>query len=441
MLDVRDWRPELGGLGKLHIRHGKGIRGRGPKFRLVPAINGADELIDWWLAEVRHQFGEDWSDPDAPMLPSERHDAVLPRGQPRAGPVLAREGNRGHLPGVLVAMMTNRGRRPGPSGAPGDDQANLPGGWRMARRSGALALISACSLALAACGGAQLRTGTPSAETSQQIGTGPPSLSAVRNGRYIRDVEMGGLRIAPPPAEASRSTLGLTWKRAAGLFRSVSQIQGSHSAAVLGYGRVTLNGSSLPRGVPALHSRSAWVGITWGGATSCPSEAVPSRGAPRRTVVAPPPKRIFTAVVIYATGGHGAIVYTSGGTPPCGGPAVGPSVVEARETISVPWEQVGPVRSGAVTFSYSVPPCASPFSTGATGNVRSGKFTMTVDVSIPLDHFRCQGRVVRTATEGLFPAPGTPGAPVAPRHVELAHGATGPVRMFQLGEKVAGAPA
>ena len=73
MLDLRDWRPDLGSFGKLHVRHGKGSRGRGPKQRLVPAINGADRLIDWWLGEVRHQFGADWCDPDAPMLPSERH--------------------------------------------------------------------------------------------------------------------------------------------------------------------------------------------------------------------------------------------------------------------------------------------------------------------------------------------------------------------------------
>ena len=79
MLDIRDWRPDLGTFGKLHVRHGKGSRGRGPKPRLVPAINGADRLIDWWLAEVRHQFGPDWADPDAPMLPSERHDRVMNR--------------------------------------------------------------------------------------------------------------------------------------------------------------------------------------------------------------------------------------------------------------------------------------------------------------------------------------------------------------------------
>lgn len=90
MLDVRDWRPDLGEHGKVHVRFGKGARGRGPKARLVSAINGADELIDWWLAEVRHQFGSDWSDPDAPMLPSERHDFVLPRCR-RVGPEALRK--------------------------------------------------------------------------------------------------------------------------------------------------------------------------------------------------------------------------------------------------------------------------------------------------------------------------------------------------------------
>lgn len=74
MLDIRDWRPDVGELGKLHVRYGKGSGGRGPKTRLVPAINAVDELLTWWLTDVRHQFGEDWADPDAPLLPSERRD-------------------------------------------------------------------------------------------------------------------------------------------------------------------------------------------------------------------------------------------------------------------------------------------------------------------------------------------------------------------------------
>lgn len=74
LLDIRDWRPDLGEHGKLHVRFGKGSMGRGPKTRLVPAINSVCELLEWWLTDVRHQFGDDWADPDAPLLPSERRD-------------------------------------------------------------------------------------------------------------------------------------------------------------------------------------------------------------------------------------------------------------------------------------------------------------------------------------------------------------------------------
>lgn len=74
MLDIRDWRPDLGSVGKIHVRFGKGAGGRGPKTRLVPGINAVDELMTWWLTDVRHQFGDDWDNPDAPLLPSERRD-------------------------------------------------------------------------------------------------------------------------------------------------------------------------------------------------------------------------------------------------------------------------------------------------------------------------------------------------------------------------------
>ena len=72
MLDIRDWRRDLGDYGNLHVRFGKGSRGRGPKTRLVPAINSVRALLDWWMVEVRHQFGEDYTCPDAPLLPAER---------------------------------------------------------------------------------------------------------------------------------------------------------------------------------------------------------------------------------------------------------------------------------------------------------------------------------------------------------------------------------
>lgn len=76
MLDVGDWHPELGERGKLHVRHGKGSRGRGAKIRIVPAIDEVDALLEWWLTDVRHQFGDDYDNPAAPLLPSERRDPM-----------------------------------------------------------------------------------------------------------------------------------------------------------------------------------------------------------------------------------------------------------------------------------------------------------------------------------------------------------------------------
>jgi len=66
-------------------------RGRGPKIRLVSAINQVDALMGWWLTDVRHQFGDDWSDPDAPLLPSERRDRDF-GGCLRVGGNAVREG-------------------------------------------------------------------------------------------------------------------------------------------------------------------------------------------------------------------------------------------------------------------------------------------------------------------------------------------------------------
>ncbi len=104
MLDIRDWRPDLSELGKLHVRHGKGSAGRGPKPRLVPAINSADVLIDWWLAEVRPQYGPDWADPDAPMLPSERRDPDSSRSM-RVGDDALRSGLAGATEQWLPAWV------------------------------------------------------------------------------------------------------------------------------------------------------------------------------------------------------------------------------------------------------------------------------------------------------------------------------------------------
>lgn len=101
-LDIGDWRADLGELGKLHIRFGKGSRGRGPKTRLIPCIDGIDDLLEWWMVDVRHQFGDDWTDPSAPLLPSERRDRDTGRCT-RVGPEALRVGFTGAVERWLPA--------------------------------------------------------------------------------------------------------------------------------------------------------------------------------------------------------------------------------------------------------------------------------------------------------------------------------------------------
>jgi site-specific recombinase XerD len=73
-LQVGDWYPRVGAFGVLHIRWGKGARGSGPRQRLVPAINGVDRLLAWWMSQVRGQFG-DGPAAHAALLPSRCHQS------------------------------------------------------------------------------------------------------------------------------------------------------------------------------------------------------------------------------------------------------------------------------------------------------------------------------------------------------------------------------
>ena len=106
MLDIGDWHPELGTHGKLHVRHGKGSRGRGAKIRIVPAIDEVDALLEWWLTDVRHQFGDDADDPSAPLLPSERRDAMTGQAT-RIGAEALRTG-LGHAVQAWLPTWTGR---------------------------------------------------------------------------------------------------------------------------------------------------------------------------------------------------------------------------------------------------------------------------------------------------------------------------------------------
>ncbi|MDO0909767.1 tyrosine-type recombinase/integrase [Streptomyces sp. DT2A-34] len=75
----------------------------------MPAINSMDILMDWWLADVRHRFGDDYADPDAPMFPSERRDPYTGFCR-RAGDDALRSG----LKGAVDAFLPSWSGRPTP---------------------------------------------------------------------------------------------------------------------------------------------------------------------------------------------------------------------------------------------------------------------------------------------------------------------------------------
>ena len=73
-LDLPDIKWDLGRFGKLHVRHGKGARGSGPRERMVPLINNAGQTLRWFVEDVWGQFGDDHTRPGVPLLPSERRN-------------------------------------------------------------------------------------------------------------------------------------------------------------------------------------------------------------------------------------------------------------------------------------------------------------------------------------------------------------------------------
>lgn len=54
---------DLGEKGKIHVRYAKGSKGNGYKERLVPMLMGLDELMQWYLTNVRPLFTDEVSGP------------------------------------------------------------------------------------------------------------------------------------------------------------------------------------------------------------------------------------------------------------------------------------------------------------------------------------------------------------------------------------------
>lgn len=74
-LDLADVRWDLGRFGKLHVRHGKGARGSGPRERMVPLVNNAGATLRWFVEDVWGQLDDDHARHRAPLFASERRSA------------------------------------------------------------------------------------------------------------------------------------------------------------------------------------------------------------------------------------------------------------------------------------------------------------------------------------------------------------------------------
>jgi integrase/recombinase XerD len=74
-LDLADIKWDLGRFGKLHVRHGKGARGSGPRERMVPLINDAGQTLRWFVEDVWGQLGDDPARHGVPLFCSERKNA------------------------------------------------------------------------------------------------------------------------------------------------------------------------------------------------------------------------------------------------------------------------------------------------------------------------------------------------------------------------------
>lgn len=310
-------------------------------------------------------------------------------------------------------------------GPEGSEPRTLIGRARAAPVAMLVVLVALLALAVIGAGCSQTSPGPPRRAGSRVTRTRGPSdrrvasrtqdTQDIKAGRFTQRVTVGGLTVSPLASGGSRP-LGLGPHLAA----SYTAITGGLASGkrLVGYGSVTLRGVSLPPGTPPLASTPAWVGIAYATtklvAYSCPAMRIPSSVGPDT-----PYQPIDTAVIFYGYGGDGAVLYSTGGSLPCGGQAK-PTATPADGLVSLPWQQLGPAGL-STTVSYLAPTCARLVSVGAGGNVHSGVYRAYVRAAIPFDRAGCSQVVTRTTTVQVYPSEIGPGAPPPPRSVRLEH--------------------
>ncbi|MDA8399713.1 MAG: hypothetical protein M0008_06640 [Actinomycetota bacterium] len=296
------------------------------------------------------------------------------------------------------------------------------------RRTAILGAVMASALALSSCGtnSSPVVKRTKPLSLSTQLRTTRMSASpasAVTDGRFVRPVTIGGLRIAKAPPSMQAAPLGLDLaeaKRYVGLTGGLLP-----GRQVVGYGLVTLTGVATPTGTLALVARPAWVGIVLPSAAApyavnCPAETIPQRPSPSSPLGSARPAfhAIEQAVVFYGQGGRGALLYSTGGSLPCGAGTIGPRASTADALASVAWQKLGPT-SASTTISYKAPVCSILQGVSSNGNVHTWVITVNVTVSFPFNRTGC--RAVKRFTTTFDPYPPSSARQSPPGNVTLLH--------------------
>lgn len=286
---------------------------------------------------------------------------------------------------------------------------------------GALVLgVVVAAVTLSACGsGTVVRTGTPGTTAPAQGVDQPPRPADVGSGRFVHAAELdgGGLKVSPAPG-GTHPALGQ--HEAAVLFGSDSSVYGQRTQHLLGFGVVSVK----PGLGVDVRRAPAWLGLVWGGATSCPAMTAPT-GSTTSTVEPPTPG--YRAVIIIDS--RQVFDYRSRGSA-CGEPATGPDARAASEILSTPWRLVS-LQASAVTVRYRAPACLPqvPPEPSISGSTRTGQASLTIEMILPFDRPSCADLWRQTTVS--FAPPLGPGAPPPPHFIHIAHGATGPTGEIQ----------
>lgn len=335
----------------------------------------------------------------------------MPRAPAPAAPSLARVGQNS-------PMGPHRGPAPRGTGLPVPGRWKVAASWRLAgiaALTAAAAVIGATGLWTSGPGGPAARDGAATTERAATASAArvPALAGAVAGGRFVRTASVGGMTVAPDPS-AGATPLGLDLSEASALAARTVHLG---APEVVGFGLVTVTGVTPPARTAALTGTPAWVAVAppGEGVYHCPPMTAAPTSTPRHVAG----HGVYTAAVFFgdvASGGPGAVLYTSTGSLPCGGTAEA-TLADARAAVPVAWHLAGPVGP-STSVDYRAPACSHLASVSAAGSAIERTVTVALTVTVPFDRTGCDGVRTFTATVRVpASAPSPAGVRLVPKPV------------------------